>query len=291
MANLLYLGIAILFFLGGFIGYVLKRLSVFEIKEWRKRSREKKNWLNEVERTANGIQRAWHYSGFRPKEEDRERTAEQMDEFIDDLKGYKTHQNVTDEMVEVMNEIIERWEKRRNLILTSNRTREYHRWEQRLSDNSEELKRLLNKERHGRVRRTFSNVSKKIRSVVERVRRWGYERQSNQITYGIYRELQAHLSKNDISEFVDGDCFLCITREYSTDAIFYEKDEGRYNVFQIDYDSDGEIVVIDKLSGGTLTEDMLLDRLGEAEGLDIIPYGDIIPEGQSLKEFEESDVS
>jgi hypothetical protein len=67
-------------FVGALAGYVLKRLSVFEIKEWRKRKREKKKWLNQVERTANGIQRAWHFSGTRPEEEDRERTVDEMEE-------------------------------------------------------------------------------------------------------------------------------------------------------------------------------------------------------------------
>ncbi|MCL9815182.1 hypothetical protein [Natranaeroarchaeum aerophilus] len=71
--------------------------------------------------------------------------------------------------------------------------------------------------------------------------------------------------------------------------VYYDEDEVNYNFFQIDSNSDGEIVVIDKYPGGTLPDGMLLERLESAESVDTIPYEEIVPDGQSLDEFEYED--
>jgi hypothetical protein len=51
------------------IGYLILRGTLFEYQEWRKRKQETTEWFDEVERAANGIEEAWHYSGIRPGEE------------------------------------------------------------------------------------------------------------------------------------------------------------------------------------------------------------------------------
>jgi hypothetical protein len=68
--------------------------------------------------------------------------------------------------------------------------------------------------------------------------------------------------------------------------VFYHTDEERYNVFEIDFDSNGEVEIIDKHTGLGLADRMLLKRLDQAESVDTIPYDEIVPSGQSIEEFE-----
>jgi hypothetical protein len=134
----------------------------------------------------------------------------------------------------------------------------------------------------------LSRITTKARDGIERVRRWRYSRQSFTLPYEIYRELSIYLSGDQISTFNGGDDFLCINRRYGTDAVFYNRDENRYNIIEIDLDRDDDPVVVDRLEGKTVTEDMLLRRLKQAETIDTIPFHDIVPDDQSLEEFEYS---
>jgi hypothetical protein len=271
------------------LGFLILRGTLFEYQEWRKRKQERKEWFNEVWRAANGIQEAWHYSGPRPEDEDRERTADEVDELTDKLREYKRHQNATDEMVEVMKSIIERWDRSRDIILTPHSTQPYHMRGGFMSDDAEELKELAEWEQKGRVRKFIYSLPERGRNSIERVRRWWYQRKDEPIPYEIHRAIAPSLSRSQLSAFIDGDVFLRVNREYGTDAVYYDSDEDKYNFFEIDWGEDNEIVVIDKYPGGTLSENQLLDRLEAAESVDTILYEDIVPDGQSLDEFEHSD--
>lgn len=286
MVDLFTLGLAVLLFLGGLVGYILKRLSVFEIKERRKRKYEEKDWYSDVWRTANGIQRAWDYSGSRPEEEDRKRTADQMDELTEDLKKYKRHENATDEMVKVMNEIIHRWDDSQDLILSTHSSQPYYMRGGFISDDAQELKELAEWEQKGRVRKFIYSLPERGRDNIEGVRRWWYQRKDKPLPYEIHKAISPSLSSRQLSEFLSGDVFLRVNREYGTDAVYYDSDEDKYNFFGIDLDGDGEIVVIDKYPGGSLHESQLLDRLEAAESVDTISYEDIVPNGQTVDEFE-----
>ena len=270
------------------IGFLIVRGALFEYQEWRKRKQETKGWYDQVERTANGIQRAWHYSGTRPEDNDRQRTAKEMNNLTEELKQYKKHQNATKEMVETINEIIERWDDSEEIILSPHSSQPYLMRGQFLSDDAQDLKDLLNQERQGRIRNFLSRITTKSRDGIERIRRWRYSRQSFTLPYEIYRELSIYLSGDQISTFNGGDDFLCINRRYGTDAVFYNRDENRYNIIEIDLDRDDDPVVVDRLEGKTVTEDMLLRRLKQAETIDTIPFHDIVPDDQSLEEFEYS---
>jgi len=286
MVDLVTLGLAVLLFLGGLVGYVLKRLSVFEIKERRKAQREQQKWYDDVWRTANRIQKVWHYSGARPEEKDRERTAEQMENLTDELKKYKGHENATDEMIELMNEIIQRWDDSQDLILSTHSSQPYHMRGGFISDDAEELKKLAEWEQKGRVRKFIYGLPERGRNNIERVRRWRYKRKDEPLPYEIYKAISPSLSRRQLSEFIAEDTFLRVNREFGTDAVYYDSEEDKYNFFGIDSDEEGEIVVIDKYPGGTLVESQLLDRLESAESVGTIPFEDIVPDGQTLDEFE-----
>lgn len=268
------------------IGYLILRGTLFEYQEWRKRKQETKKWFDEVERAANGIEEAWHYSGIRPGEEAKKRTDEEMEKYTERLKEHRTHQNATDEIVEKMNEIIDLWDRSRSMVLQKNRSRMYRNRRERISDEAEELKDLLNWERKGRVQRFIRSIPTRVRWRIDQVRKWWYQRKDNPLSYEVYREISPHLSADEVSAFANGDCFLEINREYSTDAVFYHTDEERYNVFEIEFGSNGEIEIVDKHAGRGLADRMLLKRLDQAESVDTIPYDEIVPSGKSIDEFE-----
>ena len=157
---------------------------------------------------------------------------------------------------------------------------------ERISDEAEELKDLLDWERKGRVQQFILSIPTRVRRRVDQVRKWWYQRKDNPLSYEVYREISPHLSADEVSAFANGDSFLEINREYSTDAVFYHIDEERYNVFEIDFDSNGEVEIIDKHTGRGLVDRMLLKRLDQAESVDTIPYDAIVPSGQSIEEFE-----
>lgn len=268
------------------LGFLILRGTLFEYQEWRKRRQETKEWFDEVEQAANGIKEAWHYSGFRPEEEAKNRTDEEMEKYTERLKEHRTHQNATDEIIEKMNEIIELWDRSRSLVLQKNRSRMYRDRGERISEEADELKDLLDWERKGRVQQFILSIPTRVRQRVDQVRKWWYHRKDNPLSYEVYREISPHLSADEVAAFTNGDCFLEINREYSTDAVFYHTDEERYNVFEIDFDSNGDVEIIDKHTGRGLVDRMLLKRLDQAESVDTIPYDEIVPSGQSIEEFE-----
>lgn len=270
------------------LGFLILRGTLFEYQEWRQRKQEKKEWFNEVERTANGIEQAWYYSGTRPEEQDRERAVEEMDELTDKLKEYRRHQNTTDGMVEKMTDIINRWDDCRNHIHSSHRKHYYEMRSVYFSEAAEELHGQLNQERQGRIRGFVSMVATKIRDGIERYGRWRYSCQSLSLSYEIHRELSNHLTDNQITAFNVGDSFLMVQQNYGREAIYYDQEGDQYIPFHIDLDQDGEIVVLDKLEGLTTTEAQLLPQIRNSDAVQTTSYEDIIPDGQSIDEFENS---
>jgi hypothetical protein len=288
MVDVVTLGLVVLPFFGGLVGYVLKRLSVFEVKEWRKRKRKKKKWYDEVERTANGIQGSWHYSGARPEEEDKERTAERMDEYTDELQEYKRHQNATDEMVETMNEIIQRWDDSRENIVSFSFSQYYYMRDIYFTEDAEHLKQLLGKARKGRIRSALSATASKLHHARERLARWWYNRKSFPLPFDLYTQVRdAGVSKQQINQFVDGDVFLDVKQDYTEELVYYERDENTYYPLHIDHGPNGDVVVVDSLSGKSLRPEMLIWRAKSTESIDTIPTEDVVPDGQSWDEFKD----
>ena len=293
--DILSLAFGFLIGLAPTIGFLIVRGALFEYQEWRKRKQKTKEWFNKVERTANGIKRAWHYGALRPEEKDKKRTAEEMDKYTDLLKEHRTHQNATDKMVEKMNEIIEFWDRSRSLVLMNNRSPMYLDRGERISDDAEELKEILDWERKGRVRKFISSLPKRGRSAIKRIRKRWYQRQEKPLPFEIYQEIRPYLSDTQIAEFTDGDYFLCIEQQDSTEVVFYEEidEDGetdhKYNVFKVGADGDGGFVVVDKLQGKSVSDKLLYKRLREAESVKTISYDEIVPDGQTLDEFEHSD--
>jgi len=273
------------------LGFLILRGTLFEYQEWRKRKQEKREWFNEVERTANGIEQAWYYSGTRPEEQDRERAVEEMDELTNKLKEYRRHQNTTDGMVAKMTDIINRWDDCRHLILSTHGKHYYEMRDVYFSEAAEGLHEELNQERQGRIRGFVSMVATMVRDGIERYRRWQYSHQSLSPSYEIYRELSNHLTDNQITAFDAGDSFLLVQQNDGREAIYYDQDEDKYIPFHIDFDQDGEIVVLDKLEGLTTTEALLVSQLQDSDTVQTTSYEDIVPNGQSIDEFENSDSS
>lgn len=270
------------------LGFLILRGMLFEYQEWRKRKQEMKQWFDEVERKANGVQRAWHYSGPHPGKADRERTIEEMDELTDELKTHRRHQNATDEMVETMNDIIERWDNSRGIIQTQGRKQPYLMRGEYISADAEDLKQQLHRERQGWIRGGLSKLAARTREQIQRVREWRYKRNNIPLPYDLYQELRTHLSEQSVSEFVNEEKLLLVEQEFTTEAIHYQRDENEYYPVQIDYDLQGEPVVEDKLPGKTIPEHLLLPRLREAESVDTMEYSKIVPDGQTFKELKQS---
>ena len=174
-------------------------------------SGEAQKWYNDVEQTINGIQQAWNYSGVRPREEARKRTAEEMDKYTNELKNHRSHPIATEELIEIMNRIIELWDRSRDLIMTTNRSIQYDNRGERIINESEDLKELLNKEQQGRVRTAFSNIPEKARNGIERIRKLRYQ-PPDPLPFEIHREMNSHLSDDHISKFTKEHAFLCLTR-------------------------------------------------------------------------------
>ncbi len=268
------------------IGFLILRGTLFEYQEWRKRKQETKGWFDEVEQTANGIKDAWHYSGSRPGEEAKTRTDEEMEKYTERLKEHRTHKNATDEIVAKINEIIELWDRSRSLVRQKNRSRMYLSRGERISGEAKELKDLLNWERKGRVRKFILSIPTRFHRRLVQVGEWWYHRKDNPLSYVVYRQISPHISAGEVAAFANGDCFLVINREYGTDAVFYHTDEERYNVFEIDFDSNRDVEIINKHQKRGLTDRMLLKRLNQSESVGTIPYDEVVPRGQNIEEFE-----
>ncbi|MFC7082448.1 hypothetical protein [Halorussus caseinilyticus] len=256
---------------------------------WSSGDEDTENWYEEVERTANGIQQTWHYSGTRPEDEDRKRTVEEMDKLTDELKEHRRHQNATDEMTEVMNEIIQRWDDCRELILISHGSHYYSMREFYFSENAERLKELLNRERQGRLQRGISKIVIKVRNSVEWIREKIHNLRSISIPYEVHKELKNHLTTERLSNFNNGDHYLFILGEHSYELVHYEHDEDKFNMYKLRYDFRHSPIAIDLLSGYTVSPDMLLTRIEEAEMVDTIPAKFFTRSGYGLEALAESD--
>lgn len=250
---------------------------------------EVQRWYRDVERTANGIQQAWHYSGTRPKEEDRKRTAEEMNELTDELRKYRRHQNATEEMRQVMNEIIQRWDDCRDLILTSHNTHYYSMREVYLSEDAEQLKELLDREQRGRLQKAFSKLSMKVRNGIEWINKQIHNLRSIPIPYEVHKELRQYLSKERLSKFSNSNHYLFILGEHTYELVHYEPEVDQFNIYELRYDFRHSPIAIDILAGWTVTSDMLLTRIDEAEMVDTIPVEFFTRSGDGLKVLAESE--
>lgn len=106
-------------------------------------SQEKKDWLNKVEHTANGVQNTWEYSGNHPGSMDRKRTVEKMDERVEELEKYRNHQITTEKMEYALSEIISDWRDCRDLIASAPFTHYYSKRASYVEDKADRLKELL----------------------------------------------------------------------------------------------------------------------------------------------------
>lgn len=280
-----WVGTALLTLIGVYLGWQILRVL------WPSGDEDDEGWYDEVERTANGIQRAWHYSGARPEEKDRKRTAEEMDELTDDLKTYRRHQNATDEMAEKMNDIIEFWDDSRDLILSYSGSNPYKMRGLDFSDEADELKTILDKERQGRLRRFLSHLRVKLQNGRKWVGERIHEHRSIPLSYPVYREVRNHLSRGQVSEFIEGDCFLTVQGDGTWEAIYYHKNSDKYHPLHIDYDHKGDLTVIGKLPGLTLTDHQMKLRLQNQDEIDTIPYDSLVPGDMTFREFENSDTT
>ncbi|WP_134672631.1 hypothetical protein [Halorussus marinus] len=278
-----WVGTALLTLIGVYLGWQILRVL------WPSGDGDTESWFEEVERTANGIQQAWHYSGARPEDEDRKRTVEEMDKLTDELKEHRRHQNATDEMTEVMNEIIQRWDDCRDLILSSHNTHYYSMREVYLSDDAEQLKNLIDRERQGRLRRGLSKLAVKVRNRIEWIREKIHNLRSIPIPYEVHKELKNHLSKERLSRFSNSEHYLFILGEHTYELVHYEHDEHQFNIYELRYDFRHSPIAIDLLAGWTVTPDMLLTRIDEAEMVDTIPVEFFTRSGYGLKALAESD--
>lgn len=251
-------------------------------------TQEQKDWYDEVERTANGIKQAWHYSGSRPESEDRKRTVEEVDELIDELKEYRRHQNATDEMVEKMNKIISRWDEVRENICSTYNAHYYSMRRLYFSDYTDELIDLLHQERQSTPQRYVSIFSMKIRNSIERVRRKIHDFRSNPLPYEVHQHLEKKLPADRYSKFLDGHHYLFIFGDPTVELISYdeEPEEEQFNIYQVRYDYKHSPIAVDVLGGWTVTVEMLLDRLDNAEMVDTIPIHFFTPSGSGLEVFE-----
>jgi hypothetical protein len=247
------------------------------------------SWYSDVERTANGIQQAWHYSGARPEEEDQKRTVEEMDELTGNLKKYRRHQNATEDMTKVMNEIIQRWDDCRDLILTPHNTHYYSMREVYLSEEAEQLKKLLDRERQGRLQKAFSKFSMKVRNGIEWMNKQIHNLRSIPIPYEVYKELKKYIPKKRLSKFSNSDHYLFILGEHTYELVHYEHREDQFNIYELRYDFRHSPIAIDLLAGLTVSTDMLLTRIDEAEMVDTIPVEFFTRGGVGLEALAESE--
>lgn len=278
-----WVGTALLTLICVYLGWQILRVL------WPSGDKDSEEWYKKVERTANGIQQAWHYSGTRPEDKDRKRTVEEMDELTDELKEYRRHQNATEEMREVMNEIIQRWDDCRDLILTSHGSHYYSMREVYLSEDAERLKQLLDRERQGRIRRGVSKLGVKVRNSIEWIRKKIHNLRSIPISYEVHKELKQHLSKERLSKFSTSEHYLFILGEHTYELVHYEQDEDQFNIYKLRYDFRHSPIAIDLLSGYTVTPDMLLSRICEAEMIDTIAVEFFTRSGLGLEALAESE--
>lgn len=259
-------------------------------------SQSEKDWLNKVERTANGVQNAWEYSGNHPDSDDRERTVEKMEKRVKELEEYRNHQNATEEMEDAMNEIISDWRDCRNLIASAPFSNNYSVRSLYIDEEADRLKQLLEQERQSLPERIYNTTATKIKDIIERVRRTLYNLRSKPLPYGVHKQLQAKLSDDRLQKFTDGSHYLLVLNNSpdtaaSVELVSYDEEanEEQFNIYDVRQDYKHSPIAIDALRGYTLTIGMLLTRLDGAEVVDTIPVQFFTPSGVGLKVFEDDE--
>lgn len=268
------IGTALILFLGGIVGYILQELSVFEIKAWRKDQRKTQAWYDEVERTVNGIEKAWEHYGRRASDEDYRRTTGAMNNLVDDLKEYRNHQNASDEMEDAMENIISTWTKAQDQTSKFN----YDHLETRIEKQNQKLRKALNEARETRRGVIYSTLAYKTKKSLYHLKRIS-------LPYDIYTELNQDLSKEDIKKFARGDAFLH-TQGRFTRAIYNDNDADDFKSFRITQTADDDFIFTGIPDKGPLTEDDILEQIEDTETVDTIPYRELVPEEKTLEDIE-----
>ena len=281
--------------IGGIVVLVLLVLRVGVREEWFP-SQGKKDWLNKVERTANGVQNAWEYSGNHPDPDDRKRTVEKMDERVEELEKYRNHQNATDEMEDAMSEIISDWRNCRDLIASAPFTHYYSMRSLDIQEKADRLKDLIEIERQSLPQRLLNTTASRIKDAIERVRRALYNLRSKPLPYEVHKQLQAKLSDGRLQKFANGSHYLFILNNSpdtaaSVELVSYDEEasEEQFNIYDVRHDYKHSPIGIDTLKGYTVTIGMLLTRLDGAEVVDTIPIKFFTPSGHGLKVFEDDE--
>ncbi|WP_148708226.1 hypothetical protein [Haloferax sp. Atlit-12N] len=281
--------------IGGVVVLVLLLLRVGVREEWFP-SQDKKDWLNRVERTANGVQNAWEYSGNHPDPDDRKRTVEKMNERVEELEKHRNHQKATEEMKDAMGEIISDWRDCRDLIASAPFTHYYSMRALYIEEEADRLKELLEVERQSLPQRLLNTTATRVKNEIERVRRTLYGFRSKPLPYEVYKRLQDELPKPRLQKITSGAHYLFVLDNPSDGAISAElvsfeeeADEEQFNIYQVRHDYKHSPISIDTLQGYTVTTGMLLTRLEDADLVDTIPVQFFTPSGHGLKVFEDDE--
>ncbi|MFC5365359.1 hypothetical protein [Salinirubrum litoreum] len=259
-------------------------------------SQDKKDWLNKVGWTANGVQNAWEYTGNHPDSDDRKRTVEKMEERVEELERYRNHQYATEEMEDAMSEIISDWRDCQDFIASAPFSNYYTMRALYIEEEADRLKELLEIERQSLPQRLLNTSATRIKDTIERVRRTLYNLRSKPLPYEIHKQLQSKLSKDRLEKFRKGTHYLLVLNNspntaVSVELVSYdeEADKKQFNIHDVRHDYKHSPIAIDTVRGYTVTIEMLLTRLDGAEVVDTIPVKFFTPSGHGLKVFEDDE--
>lgn len=281
--------------IGGIVVLVVLVLRGVLRKEWFP-SQDKKDWLTKVERTVNGVQNAWEYSGNHPDSDDRKRTVEKMEERVEELEKYRNDPNATEEMKDAMSEIISDWRDCRDLIASTPFTHYYSMRALYIEDEADRLKELVEQERQSLPQKLLNTTATRGKNTIGELRQTIYNFRAKPLPYEIYERLQNDLSKDRLQKFTSGTHYLFVLDNppdaaISAELISFEEepDEEQFNIYQVRHDYKHSPIAIDTLKGYTVTTGMLLTRLEDAGLVDTIPVQFFTPSGHGLKVFEDDD--
>jgi hypothetical protein len=97
------------------------------------------------------------------------------------------------------------------------------------------------------------------------------------------------MTRSRLSKFSTSEHYLFILGEHTYELVHYEQDEDRFNIYELRYDFRHSPIAIDLLSGYTVTPDMLLSRIREAEMVDSVPVEFFTRSGHGLEALAESE--
>lgn len=102
------------------------------------------------------------------------------------------------------------------------------------------------------------------------------------------QKLKNKLPSTRYSKFVEGHHYLLIFNDQTVKLVSYDEEpkEEQFNIYQVRYDYRHSPIAIDVLGGWTVTVEMLLDRLEDAEMVDTVPIYFFTLSGIGLEVFE-----